>query len=101
MPKDTVRAENPYGCEPKRHDGTVQLADPTATLWLQCEDANQDDHRQRKHIGSNRRHRRFDAFDRTQDRNRRRDCTVSVEQCRSKYPDDDHTGALTALGIEE
>ena len=93
--------EHADGDEPQRHDRPEQFADPSAAQRLQAEHADQDEDRERQHIGRKLRHRRLDALERAQHRDRRRDGAVAVEQRRAQDSDRDDAGALAVLDAEK
>jgi hypothetical protein len=61
---DSAHPQHADRHEPERHDGAEQASDPPSALRLQAEQRDQHEYRQRQHVGCERRHRRFNAFER-------------------------------------
>ena len=101
MVQDAVNAEYADGDEPHRHDRPEQPADPPAAQGLQAEHADENEHRERQHIGRELGNRRLDPFERAQHRDRRRDGAVAIEQRRAQNADRDDADALAVLDAEE
>ncbi len=72
-----------------------------APLGLEREHREEHHDRQRHHIRREGRHRTLDAFKRAQDRDRRRDGAVAIDQRRAQYADRDHAAAFAMLDAEE
>ena len=80
MPHDRGDRRDRDDDEPDAHDRTEERRDPRRAARLHGEQHQQDDDRQRHHVGIERRGDELDAFDRRQHRQRRRDHGVAVEQ---------------------
>ena len=101
MAPDTRQSQHPDSDEPHRHNRPEQLTNSRGAQGLQAKHTDQDDNRQRQHIGSERRQRRFDTFKRAQHRNGRRYGAVAIEQRRSQYADRDDADAFAMLDAEQ
>ena len=78
------QAQKADGQEPDHHDGAEDLADDGRALALQHEQPHQDDHSRGQDVLGKARHRLFEAFQRGQHRNRRRDRTIAIQQSRTQ-----------------
>ena len=66
--------------EPSDHDRPEQSADTVRAVLLDREDANDDRHGDRDHVGLEQRRGHLEALDRAEHGDRRRDHAVAVEQ---------------------
>ena len=73
--------------KPHQRDRPEEFADAACAAFLHREQHEQDDQRERNHIGLERRRHHFQALDRRQHRDRRGDDTVAVEQGRAENTD--------------
>lgn len=80
MADDTEQPERPDRHEPERHDRAEQTADARGALGLQAEQRDENEDRQRQHVGRECRQRRLDPLERAQHRYRRGDGAVAIEQ---------------------
>ncbi len=78
----------------RRHDGTEQCADAPGALFLDKEQNDDDDERERNHVGLEGRRRDFETLDRRQHRDGRRYRAVAVEERGAGEP---HQHQHTAL----
>jgi hypothetical protein len=90
MGDNSAHSEHADSDKPQRHDRPEQLADAIAPLRLQGEQADQDQRRQGDDVRRNRRDRGLQAFERAQDRDRRRNGAVAVKQRGAENAKRDH-----------
>ena len=104
MVGDLNRAERAYHDEPDRHDRTEDLAEPAGPAMLEGEEEREDQARDRQHRGFERGRGHLETLDCGEDRDRRRDDPIAVQQRRAcdhqKRDDPDHAtlGATRPLG---
>ena len=94
---DPAHPENPDHDKPQQHQGPEDVADERSALALHQKQANQDYDAERD---DNRRQPGrvdFEAFDRAQHRDGRRDDAVAVKQRRADQTDDQKGGAPDAV----
>ena len=77
---DLGEAEQPEGREPDQHHRAEQRPDAGRAAALDEEEAEQHEGRDRDDVGLERGRGGFEAFDRGEDRDRRRDQAVAIEQ---------------------
>src|SRR5207247_6502653 len=85
---DAVDAEQGDHHKPGQHHRPEDIADKARAFFLNDEEPDQDDDRQWHYGGRQRRRIDLQALDRAQNRDRRRDGAVAVEQRRADQTDD-------------
>ena len=88
---DAADAEDGDDRKPRRHDWAEQLADAGRAERLQKKQQPQDDDGGRQHVRAEGRHRQVQPFEGREDRDRRRDRAVAIDQRGAEQPrrDDD------------
>ncbi len=90
---DAAHAKHTEGNEPGQGDGSKQGPDATGSVLLDRENAEQDENGDWRHVVGRGRAQHFDAFDRRQHRNGRRDHGVAKKQRRAEQADDHYDPA--------
>jgi hypothetical protein len=81
---DLGEAEQSEGREPGQHYRAEQRPDAGRAAALEEEEAEQDEGRGRDDVGLERGRGGLQALDRGEDRDRRRDQTITIEQCQAR-----------------
>ena len=89
------------GQKPQGHNRPEGLANASGALGLNRKKSYENCHRSRQHVGLDGRHRDIQSLKRRKHRDRRRDCTVAVNQCRPKKPDGNDDGPLMLFGAQQ
>src|SRR5687768_11386011 len=85
--RDLDGAEDADREEPREHDPPEQAADLRRAFVLEIEEGADDRERQRNDEALERRRRNLEPFDRAQDRDRRSDHPVAIEERAAEQPE--------------
>ena len=101
VPGNSPDSQHADGQKPKRHDRAEGAPDPRSSHGLYREQQQQDDHRGRQYVSTQRRYRDVQSLERRQHRNRRRDGAITVDERGTEQPDRDDERPLVLLDRQQ